>query len=488
MAEYKEISPDAPAGAKLLNWIDNRFPLTKLWNDQWGQYYAPKNFNWWYIFGILATVVLVNQIVTGIFLTMNYKPDASLNAAGVPVAFASVEYIMRNVSWGWLIRYMHSTGASFFFIVIYLHMFRGLMYGSYRKPRELVWVFGCAIFLCLMAEAFMGYLLPWGQMSYWGATVIVNLFGAIPFIGEPLSEWIRGDYVIGDATLNRFFSFHVIAVPLVLLGLVVAHLIALHEVGSNNPDGIEIKAKRGPDGHPLDGIPSHPYYTMHDIFGVVMFLFVFAAIIFFAPTMGGYFLEANNFIPANPMQGPNEISPVWYFTPFYSMLRATTDQMVMVFMVIAAVAGIWVALKSFAKGRGKTGIIAFVAAVVVVGLLWMLQAKFWGVVVMGVSVVILFFMPWLDYCQVKSIRYRPGWHKLVYAVFVVFFLVLGYLGSKPPGVWGTIALTQTFSLDLAQTVAQIGTLVYLGFFALMPWWSRLGQCKRVPERVTFVAH
>jgi ubiquinol-cytochrome c reductase cytochrome b subunit len=299
-AEMKEISPNAPALAKLLNWVDNRFPASKLWNEHVGEYYAPKNFNFWYIFGSLSLLVLVIQIVTGIFLVMHYKPDAAL-------AFGSVEYIMRDVPWGWLIRYMHSTGASAFFVVVYLHMFRGLLYGSYRKPRELVWVFGCAIFLALMAEAFMGYLLPWGQMSYWGAQVIVNLFAAIPFVGPDLALLIRGDYVVGDATLNRFFSFHVIAVPLVLLGLVVAHIIALHEVGSNNPDGVEIKAPSAPkdaNGHPLDGIPFHPYYTVHDIFGVSVFLIVFSAVIFFAPEFGGYFLEYNNFIPADPLKTP----------------------------------------------------------------------------------------------------------------------------------------------------------------------------------------
>ena len=326
----KEISPNAPAAQKLLNWIDNRFPLSKLYDDHLGNYYAPKNFNFWYIFGGLATLILVIQIVTGIFLTMHYKPDAAL-------AFGSVEYIMRDVPWGWLVRYMHSTGASAFFIVVYLHMFRGLLYGSYRKPRELVWLFGCAIFLCLMAEAFMGYLLPWGQMSYWGAQVIVNLFAAIPFIGPDLALLIRGDYVVGDATLNRFFSFHVIAVPLVLLGLVAAHIIALHEVGSNNPDGVEIKASKGANGHPLDGIPFHPYYTVHDIFAVSMFLMVFSAIIFFAPEFGGYFLEYNNFIPADPLKTPLHIAPVWYFTPYYSMLRAITGEMM--FVLIACVLG-----------------------------------------------------------------------------------------------------------------------------------------------------
>src|SRR4051812_40350246 len=332
MAAFKEtkLPANAPIADKALGWVDDRFPLTKLWNDQWGKYYAPKNFNFWYIFGSLAMLVLVLQIVTGIFLTMHYKPDAGM-------AFGSVEYIMREVPWGWLVRYMHSTGASAFFIIVYLHMTRGLLYGSYRKPRELIWLFGFAIFLCLMAEAFFGYLLPWGQMSYWGAQVIVNLFGAIPVVGGDLSLWIRGDYVVSDATLNRFFAFHVIAIPLVLLGLVAAHLIALHEVGSSNPDGIEVKDNLGPDGHPVDSIPSHPYYTVHDLFGVSVFLVIFSAIVFFAPEMGGYFLEHNNFIPANPLQTPQHIAPVWYFTPFYSILRATTTEFL--YVLIAGIVG-----------------------------------------------------------------------------------------------------------------------------------------------------
>ncbi|MDP3687165.1 MAG: cytochrome b N-terminal domain-containing protein, partial [Sulfurimicrobium sp.] len=301
---------------KVVGWIDERFPLTSNWKAHLSEYYAPKNFNFWYFFGSLAMLVLVLQIVTGIFLTMHYKPDVNM-------AFASVEYIMRDVSWGWLIRYMHSTGASAFFVVVYLHMMRGLMYGSYRKPRELIWIFGMLIYLALMAEAFMGYLLPWGQMSFWGAQVIINLFTAIPVIGPDLSVWIRGDYVIGDATLNRFFAFHVIAVPLVLVGLVAAHIIALHEVGSNNPDGIEIKKNKDPVTHiPLDGIPFHPYYSVKDIVGVVVFLMVFTAIVFFAPDMGGYFLEYNNFVPADPFKTPEHIAPVWYFTPFYAILRA----------------------------------------------------------------------------------------------------------------------------------------------------------------------
>src|SRR5215813_12702367 len=331
-AEFKEISPNASAGQKVDNWLRNRFPTAyDSYKVHMSEYYAPKNFNFWYFFGSLALVVLVIQIVTGIWLVMNYKPDAK-------EAFASVMYIMNDVPGGWIIRYMHSTGASAFFIVVYLHMFRGLLYGSYRKPRELVWIFGCAIFLCLMGEAFMGYLLPWGQMSYWGAQVIVNLFSAIPFIGPDLSLWIRGDYVVSDVTLNRFFAFHVIAIPLVLLGLVVAHIVALHEVGSNNPDGIEIKAKKDANGIPLDGIPFHPYYTVHDIVGVVGFLIIFSAVVFFAPTMGGYFLEANNFIPADPLKTPQHIAPVWYFTPFYSMLRATTSDMLRVFDVLVIVA------------------------------------------------------------------------------------------------------------------------------------------------------
>ena len=461
MAEYKEAPADATAGQKLLTWIDNRFPLTKLYNEHMGEYYAPKNFNFWYVFGSLALVVLVIQIVTGIFLVMHYKPDANL-------AFASVEYIMRDVPWGWLIRYMHSTGASAFFIVVYLHMFRGLIYGSYRKPRELVWIFGCLIFLCLMAEAFMGYLLPWGQMSYWGAQVIVNLFAAVPFIGPDLALLIRGDYVVSDATLNRFFSFHVIALPLVLLGLVVAHIIALHEVGSNNPDGIEIKAKKDAQGRPLDGIPFHPYYTVHDILGVAVFLMIFTAIIFFAPEFGGYFLEFNNFIPADPLKTPAHIAPVWYFTPFYSMLRATTDFMVNILAVILAVAGVLSLL--VAKGRMK--LLAPIGAIVLIALLKTFDAKFWGVVVMGGAVIILFFLPWLDNSPVKSIRYRPSWHKYLYAIFVIFFAILGYLGIQPPSPTGEL-------------VSQIGTLVYFGFFLLMPWWSQLGTPKPVPDRVTF---
>jgi ubiquinol-cytochrome c reductase cytochrome b subunit len=466
MAEFKVAPANAPMAEKLLTWVDNRFPASKLYKEHLSEYYAPKNFNFWYFFGSLAMLVLVIQIVTGIFLVMHYKPDASL-------AFASVEYIMRDVPGGWIIRYMHSTGASAFFIVVYMHMFRGLMYGSYRKPRELVWVFGCAIFLCLMAEAFMGYLLPWGQMSYWGAQVIVNLFAAVPFVGPDLALLIRGDYVVGDATLNRFFSFHVIAVPLVLLGLVAAHIIALHEVGSNNPDGVEIKAKKGADGHPLDGIPFHPYYTVHDIMGVSVFLMIFTAIIFFAPEFGGYFLEYNNFIPADPLKTPLHIAPVWYFTPYYSMLRAITSEMM--YALIACVLGgaVLGVLKVRMPAALKAAVVA--AALVVVALMLNIDAKFWGVVVMGGAVVILFFLPWLDFSLVKSIRYRPSWHKYLYAIFVINFFILGYLGVQPPSPTG-------------ERVSQVGTLYYFGFFLLMPWWSRLGEFKPVPDRVTFAAH
>lgn len=466
MAEFKEVSPNASAGEKLMNWVDNRFPASKLYEEHMSKYYAPKNFNFWYIFGSLSLLVLVIQILTGIFLVMHYKPDAN-------VAFSSVEYIMRDVPWGWLIRYMHSTGASAFFVVVYLHMFRGLLYGSYRKPRELVWLFGCAIFLCLMAEAFMGYLLPWGQMSYWGAQVIVNLFSAIPFIGPDLALLIRGDFVVGDATLNRFFSFHVIAVPLVLLGLVVAHIIALHEVGSNNPDGIEIKAKKDENGIPLDGIPFHPYYSVHDIFAVSLFLMAFSAIVFFAPELGGYFLEYNNFIPADPLKTPLHIAPVWYFTPFYSMLRAITTEMVYVIVaIVVAVVGY-----TFIKGKLNSVLKAAVAVVaaVVLFMLLSIDAKFWGVVAMGGAVIILFFLPWLDNSPVKSIRYRPDWHKYLYAVFVINFLILGYLGVQAPS-------------PIGERVSQVGTLFYFGFFLLMPWWSTLGTPKQVPDRVTFTAH
>lgn len=418
-----------------LSWVDKRFPLTSNIKTHLTEYYAPKNFNFWYFFGSLALLVLVLQIVTGIFLTMHYKPDAEL-------AFGSVEYIMRDVSWGWLIRYMHSTGASMFFVVVYLHMFRGLIYGSYRTPRELIWLFGVGIFLVLMGEAFFGYLLPWGQMSYWGAQVIINLFATIPFIGPDVSEWLRGDYVVSDATLNRFFAFHVIALPLVLLGLVMAHLIALHEVGSNNPDGIEIKEKKDPVTHiPLDGIPFHPYYTVKDIVGVSVFLIVFSAILFFAPEMGGYFIEANNFIPADPLKTPAHIAPVWYFTPYYSILRAVPP---------------------------------------------IFNSQFPGVAAMGLSVMIFALLPWLDRSPVKSIRYRGALYKKWLALFVVSFLILGYLGTKPSNVWGVFDASTLIvgGADRATIVARIFTITYFLFFILMPWYTKKDKTKPVPERVT----
>jgi len=405
---------------KVLNWLDARFPLTATYKAHLSEYFAPKNFNFWYYFGSLALLVLVLQIVTGIFLTMNYKPDSEL-------AFASVEYIMRDVPYGWLIRYAHSTGASAFFVVVYLHMFRGLIYGSYRQPRELIWIFGMLIYLMLMAEAFMGYLLPWGQMSFWGAQVIINLFAAVPFIGEDLSTLIRGDFVVGDATLNRFFALHVIALPLVLVGLVAAHLVALHEVGSNNPDGVDIKKHKDPETHiPLDGIPFHPYYTVKDILGVVVFLIVFTAILFFAPEMGGYFLEANNFIPADPLKTPEHIAPVWYFTPYYAILRAIPP---------------------------------------------MFGSQFPGVAAMGVAVLIFFALPWLDKSPVKSIRYRGPKFKIALALFVVAFIGLGWLGIQPA--------TPTYTI-----ISQILTVVYFAFFILMPWYTKNDSYKTEPERVT----
>jgi len=417
----------------LLNWIDARFPLTATWRAQLSEYYAPKNFNFWYYFGSLAMLVLVMQIVTGIFLTMYYKPDAAQ-------AFASVEYIMRDVDWGWAIRYMHSTGASLFFVVVYLHMFRGLIYGSYRKPRELLWLLGVLIYLCLMAEAFFGYLLPWGQMSYWGAQVIVNLFAVIPFVGPDLAAWIRGDYVVSDATLNRFFAFHVIAIPLVLLGLVAAHLVALHEVGSNNPDGIEIKKKKDPKtGIPLDGIPFSPYYVVKDIFGVVVFLMVFSVIVFLAPEVGGYFLEHNNFVPADPLKTPDHIAPLWYFTPFYSILRAVPP---------------------------------------------LLGSQFPGVLAMGLAVMVFFFLPWLDRGAVKSIRYRGAVYKTALALFVISFVVLGYLGTVPINVWGQFG-GWLGGAERAIVVARIFTIVYFLFFLLMPWYTKIDKTKPEPERVTW---
>ncbi|WP_127477893.1 cytochrome b N-terminal domain-containing protein [Sulfurivermis fontis] len=403
---------------KFMAWVDERFPATETWEAHLSKYYAPKNFNFWYFFGSLALLVLVNQILTGVWLAMSYKPDAGL-------AFASVEYIMRDVDWGWLIRYLHSTGASAFFIVIYLHMFRGLIYGSYRKPRELLWIIGVIIYLVMMATAFFGYLLPWGQMSFWGAQVIVNLFAAVPFVGEELSVWVRGDYVISDATLNRFFAFHFL-LPFILAALVFLHIVALHAVGSNNPDGIEIKKNKDENGIPRDGIPFHPYYTVKDIVGVAGFLFIFAAVVFFAPEMGGFFLEAPNFEPANPLKTPEHIAPVWYFTPFYAMLRA-----------IPPIAG----------------------------------SQFPGVLVMFGAIAVLFVLPWLDRSPVKSIRYKGPIFKIAITIFVISFVVLGWLGVQ--------AATPTKTL-----LAQLFTALYFAFFFLMPWYSKIDKTKPVPERVT----
>ncbi len=402
-----------------MNWVDERFPATKVWNEHLAQYYAPKNFNFWYFFGSLAMLVLVLQIVTGVWLAMLYKPSAA-------DAFASVEYIMRDVEYGWLLRYLHSTGASMFFLVVYLHMFRGLIYGSYRKPRELLWIIGVIIYVAMMATAFLGYLLPWGQMSYWGAQVIVNLFSAFPFgIGEPLSIWIRGDYVISDATLNRFFALHFL-LPFVLAALVFIHIVALHKVGSNNPDGIEIKKNKDENGIPKDGIPFHPYYTVKDVVGIGVFMMFFLGVVFFWPDFGGFFLEAPNFEPANPLKTPEHIVPVWYFTPFYAMLRAVPP---------------------------------------------MLNSQFPGVVVMFAAIIVLFFLPWLDRSPVKSIRYKGMIFKVAIAIFVVTFIVLAALGMLPS--------TPTRTL-----LAQIFTALYFAFFLLMPFYSKIDNTKPVPERVT----
>ncbi|MEM7193472.1 MAG: cytochrome b N-terminal domain-containing protein [Pseudomonadota bacterium] len=406
----------------MMEWIDQRFPATKVVKEHLTEYYAPRNFNFWYFFGSLALVVLILQIVTGILLAMNYKPDADL-------AFASVEYIMRDVWGGWFVRYMHSTGASMFFVVVYLHMFRGLMYGSYKNPRELVWIIGMVIYIMMMAAAFMGYLLPWGQMSFWGAQVIVNLFETLPIVGPGLSQWIRGDYVISDITLNRFYAFHYL-IPFVLVGLVFLHIVALHQVGSNNPDGIEIK--KGPKGNrwskdaPADGVPFHPYFTVKDIMGLAVFMAIFFTIVFFMPEMGGYFLEKPNFEPANPLKTPEHIAPVWYFTPYYAILRA---------------------IPSF------------------------LGTQVWGVLAMGASLVVFFFLPWLDRSPVKSIRYRGPIYKCFLASFVIAFIFLGYLGVQPP--------TPTYTL-----LSQIFTGVYFAFFLLMPIYTKIDKTKPVPERLT----
>lgn len=401
------------------NWIDQRFPLTKVWNEHLAEYYTPRNFNFWYFFGSLAILVLVIQLFTGIFLTMHYKPDAAS-------AFASVEYIMRDVDWGWLIRYIHSTGASAFFVVIYLHMYRALLYGSYKAPRELIWILGMVLYIALMAEAFMGYVLPWGQMSYWGAKVIINLFGSFPIVGDIILEFILGDYAVGDATLNRFFSLHVIAIPLILVVLVFLHIVALHTVGSNNPDGVEIKQNKDENGIPKDGIPFHPYYSVKDIVGVVVFLMIFSSIVFFAPALGGYFLEGPNFIEANPLKTPDHIAPLWYLTPFYSVLRAVPP---------------------------------------------MFGSQLPGVLAMFAALLILVALPWLDRSKVKSIRYRSWPYKVALGVFVVTFVVLGWLGMQ--------AVTPLYSL-----MAQIFTILYFAFFILMPWFTSIGKTKPVPERTT----
>jgi len=400
----------------LLIWIDERFPLSSMIRDHATEYYASKNFNIWYIFGVLSTVVLMIQLITGLFLTMSYKPS-------VQEAFDSVEYIMRSVEWGWLIRYMHSTGSSFFFIVVYLHMFRAMLYGSYKKPRELIWIIGMLIYFCLMAEAFFGYLLPWGNMSYWAAGVIVNLFTAIPIIGETLAEWIRGDYYISDITLNRFFAFHVIALPIALIALVVAHILALHHVGSNNPDGIEIKDYKDEEGKPVDGVAFHPYHTSKDLVGITIFLIFYCVAVFFAPEMGGLFLEVDNFEPANPLQTPEHIVPAWYYTPYYAILRAVPN-------------------------------------------------KLMGTIILVSAVLCFVLLPWLDKCKVKSIRYRGWQYKVALYFFAISFLVLGYLGMQP-------------ATGIYVILARIFTIIYFAFFLLMPFYTRFEKTKPVPNRVVY---
>lgn len=401
-------------GSGLIAWLDKRFPLLSTWREHLTEYYAPKNLNFWYFFGSLAMLVFVNQIMTGVWLTMFYTPSAT-------EAFASVEYIMRDVNYGWLIRYLHSTGASAFFVVIYMHMFRGMLYGSYKQPRELLWLIGMVLFLLLLAEAFMGYLLPWGQMSFWGAQVITSLFGAIPYIGDSLALWLRGDYNVADATLHRFFALHVALIPLIMAALVYLHIVALHKVGSNNPEGIEIKEHKDENGKPLDGIPFHPYYTAKDLVGVGVFLIVFFAVVFFMPEMGGYFLEHANFEAANPMVTPEHIAPVWYMTPFYAILRAIPNKLA-------------------------------------------------GVIAMGASIAILFVLPWLDRSPVKSIRYRGIYSKIALLLFTISFFILGYLG------------TVTVS-PIKQLLAQVSTVIYFAFFILMPLYTRFEKCKAVPSRI-----
>lgn len=400
---------------KFMGWVDARYPATETYEYHMSKYYAPKNFNFWYFFGVLSMVVLVNQLVTGIWLTMMFNPSAE-------GAFASLEYIMRDVKGGWLIRYMHSTGASAFFIVVYLHMFRGLLYGSYQKPRELVWLIGMAIYLCLMAEGFFGYLLPWGNMSFWGAQVILNLPAAIPVIGDGLAEWVKGDYLISGITLNRFFALHVVAIPLILVGLVFMHLVALHHVGSNNPDGIDIKKLKDKNGIPLDGVPFHPYYTVHDMVGIVVFFICFFAVVFFVPEGGGYFLEKPNFEVANPLKTPPHIAPVWYYMPFYAILRAV-------------------------------------------------PSKLGGVIAMGAAIAVLFVLPWLDRSPVRSIRYKGILSKIALAIFVASFLILGYLGG-------------TASTPTSTIVGRICTILYFLYFLLMPFYTSIEKCKQPPERVT----
>lgn len=403
-------------------WLDRRLPILRLTHDSFVAYPTPRNLNYWWTFGAMLSLCLIVQIVTGVVLAMHYTPH-------IQHAFASVQRLDRDVPFGWLIQNIHSVGASMFFLAVYIHMFRGLYYGSYKAPRELLWILGCVIYLLMVATGFLGYTLPWGQMSFWGAQVIISLFGAIPVIGGTLTEWIRGDYVVSDITLNRFFSLHVIALPFAIAGLVFLHIIALHEVGSNNPDGVEIKKKKDSEGRPLDGIPFHPYYSVKDFAGILVFLMLFSAVVFFAPEMGGYFLEANNFIPANPMQTPLHIAPVWYFTPYYSILRANT-----------------------------------------VNFFW-IDAKLWGVIFMGLGVMAFFFLPWLDRSPVKSIRYRGGLYKTILGLFVVVFLILGYLGLLPPTEGRTL-------------VAQICTVLYFLFFLLMPIYTKLDKTKPVPDRVT----
>ena len=401
------------------SWIDQRFPLSRVINEHLAEYYTPRNFNFWYFFGGLAVVMLIMQLVTGIFLTMHYKPDAEY-------AFASVEYIMRDVEWGWFIRYMHSTGASAFFVIIYLHMMRALLYGSYKGPRELIWILGMVLYILLLAEAFMGYVLPWGQMSFWGAQVIISLFGSVPIVGPDLLVWILGDYAVGDSTLNRFFSLHVVVIPLILVVLVFLHIVALHHVGSNNPDGIEIKQNKDKDGIPKDGIPFHPYFTIKDSVVVVGFLWIFCAVVFYAPALNGYFLEAPNFIEANPLKTPEHIAPLWYLTPYYSVLRAIPP---------------------------------------------LFGSQFPGVLAMFAALGVFFLLPWLDRSPVKSIRYRSPIYKWILGTFVVSFIVLGWLGVQP--------VTPLYAL-----LARIFTTLYFAFFILMPWFSTLGKTKEVPERVT----